>query len=42
MLFHNENEADGIQNVMKSLHQYVPYHGDNCDKVYGSQGVVAD
>lgn len=42
MLFHNENEADGIQNVMKSLHKYVPYHGDNCDRVYGSQGVVAD
>lgn len=42
MLFHNENEADGIQNVMKSLHKYVPYHGDNCDRVYGSQGGVAD
>ena len=32
MLFHNENEADGIRNVMKRLHQYVPYHVNNPEK----------
>ena len=42
MLYHNENDADGIQQVLTALHQYVPYNGDDANRVYSSQGVVAD
>lgn len=42
MLYHNENDADGIQQVLTALHQYVPYYGDDVNRVYSSQGVVAD
>lgn len=42
MLYHNENDADGIQQVLTALHQYVPYYGDGANRVYSSQGVVAD
>ena len=42
MLYHNENDADGIQQVLTALHQYVPYYGDDANRVYSSQGVVAD
>ena len=42
MLYHNENDADSIQQVLTALHQYVPYYGDDADRVYSFQGVVAD
>ncbi|XP_078363701.1 uncharacterized protein LOC144647887 [Oculina patagonica] len=42
MLYHNENDADGIQQVLTELHQYVPYYGDGDERVYSSQGYVAD
>ena len=42
MLYHNENDADGIQQVLTALHQCVPYYGDDVNRVYSSQGVVAD
>ena len=42
MLYHNENDADGIQQVLTALHQYVPYYGDDANRVYSSQSVVAD
>lgn len=42
MLYHNENDADGIQQVLTALHQYVPDYGDDANRVYSSQGVVAD
>ena len=42
MLYHNEYDADGIQQVLTALHQYVPYYGDDANRVYSSQGVVAD
>ena len=42
MLYHNENDADGIQEVLTALHQYVPYYGEDVDRVYLSQGLVAD
>ena len=42
MLYHNENDADGIQQVLTALHQYVPYYADGANWVYSSQGVVAD
>lgn len=33
MIYHNENDADGIQQVLTTLHQYVSYHGENADRV---------
>ena len=34
MLYHNENNADGIPQVLTALHQYVPYCGDDANRVY--------
>ena len=42
MIYHNENDADGIQQVLTTLHQYVLYHGEDADRVYSTQGLVAD
>ena len=45
MLYHNENDSDGFQQVLTALHQYyqyVSYYGDGDDRVYSSQGLVAD
>jgi len=42
MLYHNENDTDGIQHVLSALHKYVPSYGDDEEKVYSSQGCVAD
>ncbi|XP_068670229.1 uncharacterized protein [Montipora foliosa] len=42
MLYHNENDSDGIQQVLTALHQYVSYYGDGDNRVYSSQGLVAD
>ena len=42
MLHENENDADGILTILKSLHKYVPSCGDGKDKQCGEQGVVGD
>lgn len=42
MINENENDSDGIINVIKYLHQYVPYHGDEEERRYGDQAVVGD
>ena len=42
MIYHNENDADGIQQVLTNLHQYVSYYGEDSERVYSSQGLVAD
>lgn len=42
MLYHNENDSDGIQEVLTALHKYVPHFGDEDERVYSSQGAVAD
>ena len=42
MLYHNENDSDGIQQVLTAMHKYVSYYGDGVDRVYTSQGLVAD
>ena len=42
MVYHNENDPDGIQEVLKHLHQYVPSCGKGEQKVHDSQGFVAD
>ena len=44
LIYENENDADGITNVLQELHQYVP-HGENDDETegkYGEQGIVGD
>ena len=42
MSYHNENDTDGIQQVLRALYKYVSYYGDGDDRVYSSQGLVAD
>ena len=42
MIYENENDADGVLNIPRSLHKYVPYSGDGDDRRYGEQGIVGD
>lgn len=42
MIYENENDADGILRVLQELHQYVPHHGEDENRIYGEQGVVGD
>ena len=42
MLHENENNADGILTILKSLHKYVPAYGEGKDKKCAEQGVVGD
>ena len=40
MIHENENDADGILSILKSLPKYVPSYGDGENKHCGAQGVV--
>lgn len=42
VLYHNENSTDGILEILKELHSYVPFAGDDENMVYADQGVVGD
>lgn len=42
MVHENENDADGILTILKSLHKYVPSFGDGENMCCGEQGVVGD
>jgi hypothetical protein len=42
MIHENENDADGIIKILKTLHEYVPYHGEEEEREYGDQGVIGD
>ena len=42
MIYENENDADGILRVLQELHQFVPHHNDDENRMYGEQGVVGD
>ena len=42
MIYQSENDADGINEILKDIHQYVPCFGEDGSKVYGDQGVVGD
>ncbi len=42
MIYENENDADGIVEVLKNLHQYVPQCGEGEERKYGHQGIVGD
>ena len=42
LIYHSENDADGIIEVLKDVHQYVPHVGEDEAAVYHEQGVVGD
>lgn len=42
MLYHNENDSNGIQEVLTDLHKYIPSYTKNNAKVYQCQGFVPD
>lgn len=43
MIYENENDADGIINIIKFLHTFVPHDlGEEEERLYGDQGVVGD
>jgi hypothetical protein len=42
IIYENENEADGMQNVLDKLQEYVPDYFDGCKTHYVEQAVVGD
>ena len=42
LIYENENTADGIHEVLKVLHDFVPYSGEDEERHYASQGNVGD
>ena len=42
MLFSDENTNEGVAEVLHEIQNYVPCYGEEEDKVYAGQGVVAD
>jgi hypothetical protein len=42
MTYENENDADGILNILRSLHEYVPFCKSGDENHYGEQGIVGD
>ena len=43
MIFENENDADGIQNVLREFHsKYVPHASKDNQQLFTEQGFVAD
>ena len=42
MIYENENDADGILNILQSIHKHVPFNGDVDERQYGEQGIVGD
>lgn len=41
-MYHDENDATGMQNILKYLHQYVTYAAIGTKREYLEQGVVGD
>ena len=42
MIYENENDADGIFNILQSIQKYVPFNGDGDERQYDEQGIVGD
>ena len=42
VIFESENDANGIQKILKKLHGYVPFVGDGEERRYTSQAIVRD
>ena len=39
---YDENSAEGILEILKEIHKYVPFSGDGEEKTFADQGVVGD
>ncbi len=42
LIYANKNTADGISEVLKVLQKYVPFAGDENERIYTEQGIVVD
>ena len=42
IIYEDENDSDGMKNILEELHKYVPYIDHGEDKVFQEQGVVGD
>lgn len=42
MIYHNENDAEGMTEILKELHKYVPYIGKDHCREYADQAIVGD
>ena len=42
VIFESENDANGIQKILKELHGYVPFVGDGEERRYASQAIAGD
>ncbi|KAK3731074.1 hypothetical protein QZH41_012180 [Actinostola sp. cb2023] len=42
LLYHNENSSEGILEILKELHKYVPFTGNGENRWYADLGVAGD
>ena len=42
VFYHYENSADGILEILKELDKYVPFTGEDKQRIYCDQGAVGD
>ena len=42
VLYHNENDAEGMTSILKELHKYVPHIGKGHNREYADQAIVGD
>ena len=38
LIYQNENDCDGMLEILKDIHHYVPFCGEGVDRQYASQG----
>jgi len=39
MIYESENDADGILSILRTFHEYVPFTGDDEERIYGNLSV---
>ena len=42
VLYHNENDAEGMTSILKELHKNVPHVGKGHNREYADQAIVGD
>ena len=42
MLYHNDNDSHRIPQALTAMHKYISYYDDEVDRVYTSQGLLAN
>ena len=42
VMFENENDANGMNNILHNLHKYVSFTGEGQHREYSSQPIVGD